>query len=176
MSVLEMDPSRLSPEAQALFASISAKRKARGEGFGGPYVALLNHPELARRVEELGFYLKFEGALPRPVYQFIVLSVAHATGAAFEWHDHVKHALAAGLPADVVDAVGAGGPQTQEPYALLCAILAKTMAWQPVPDDLQASAVAKWGVKGLVEIVVVSGFYQMFAGINQGFDIQPPAG
>ncbi len=176
MSVLEMDPTHLSPEARALFASISAKRKARGEGFGGPYVALLNHPELARRIEELGFYLKFEGVLPRPVYQFIVLSVAHATGAAFEWHDHVKHALAAGLPADVVDAVGAGRPQTQEPYVLLGAILAKTMAWQPVPDDLQASAAAQWGVKGLVEIVVVSGFYQMFAAINQGFDIQPPAG
>ena len=50
------------------------------------------------------------------------------------------------------------------------------MAWQPVPDDLQASAAAQWGVKGLVEIVVVSGFYQMFAAINQGFDIKPPAG
>ena len=31
-------------------------------------------------------------------------------------------------------------------------------------------------VWGLVEIVVLSGFYQMFAAINQGFDIQPPAG
>src|ERR1700748_3911827 len=108
MSVLEMDPSRLSPEARALFASISAKRKAHGEGFGGPYIALLNHPALARRVEELGFYLKFEGVLPRPVYQFIVLSVAHATGAAFEWHDHVTHSRDAGGPADVLDAVGHG--------------------------------------------------------------------
>jgi 4-carboxymuconolactone decarboxylase len=176
MSALEMDPSRLSPEARALFAAVSAKRKARGEGFGGPYIALLNHPDLARRVEELGFYLKFDGVLPRTVYQFIVLSVAHATGAAFEWHDHVQHALAAGLPADVVDAVGGGRPQTQAPYVLVSAILAKTMAWQPVPDDLQASAAAQWGVKGLVEIVVLSGFYQMFAAINQGFDIQPPAG
>ena len=113
MSVLEMDPSRLAPEARALFAAVSAKRKARGEGFGGPYIALLNHPELARRVEELGFYLKFDGVLPRTVYQFIVLSVAHATGAAFEWHDHVEHALAAGLPADVIDAVGAGQAQTR---------------------------------------------------------------
>jgi 4-carboxymuconolactone decarboxylase len=175
MSVLEMNPSRLSPEARALFAAVSAKRKAKGEGFGGPYIALLNHPELARRVEELGFYLKFEGVLPRVVYQFIVLSVANATGAAFEWHDHVKHALAAGLPADVVDAVGAGRAQTQEPYVLLGAILAKTMAWQPVPEELQAPAAAQWGVEGLVEIVVVSGFYQMFAAINQGFDIQPSA-
>jgi 4-carboxymuconolactone decarboxylase len=175
MAVLEMDPSRLSPEGRALFAAIAAKRKARGEGFGGPYIALLNHPALAQRIEELGFYLKFDGVLPRPVYQFIVLSVAHATGAAFEWHDHVKHALAAGLPTDVVDAVGDGRAQTQEPYVLLTAILAKTMAWQPVPDDLQASAAAQWGVKGLVEIVAVPGFYQMFAAINQGFDIKPPA-
>ena len=156
---------------------MSAKRKVRGEGFGGPYVALLNHPDLARRVEELGFYLKFEGVLPRTVYQFIVLSVAHATGAAFEWHDHVQHALAAGLPGDVVDAVGAGRTQAlPQPYALVGAILEKTMAWQPVPDDLQSRTAAQWGVEGLVEIVVLSGFYQMFAAINQGFDIKPPTG
>jgi hypothetical protein len=31
------------------------------------------------------------------------------------------------------------------------------------------------GKQGLVEIVVLSGFYQMFAAINQGFDIHPPA-
>jgi 4-carboxymuconolactone decarboxylase len=176
MTVLEMDPSKLPAAGRALFAAIAAKRKERGEGFGGPYIALLNHPELARRIEELGFFLKFEGVLPRPAYQFIVLTVAHATGAAFEWHDHVEHALAAGLPRDVVDAIGAGRTDSlAPPYALLSAILAKTMAWQPVPDDLQTRAAAQWGAEGLVEIVVVSGFYQMFAAINQGFDIQPPA-
>jgi 4-carboxymuconolactone decarboxylase len=176
MTVLEMDPSKLPAAGRALFAAVAAKRKARGEGFGGPYIALLNHPELARRVEELGFFLKFEGVLPREAYQFIVLTVAHATGAAFEWHDHVEHALAAGIPQDIVDAIGTGrAGALPQPYALLCAILTKTMAWQPVPDDLQAHAVARWGVEGLVEIVVVSGFYQMFAAINQGFDIKAPA-
>ena len=29
----------------------------------------------------------------------------------------------------------------------------------------------EWGAEGLVEIVVLSGFYQMFAAINQGFDM-----
>jgi 4-carboxymuconolactone decarboxylase len=175
MSVLQMDPAELPPAGAALFATIAAKRKARGEGFGGPYIALLNHPELARRIEELGFFLKFEGVLPRPAYQFIVLSVAKATGAAFEWHDHVEHALAAGLPQDVVDAIGSGRTENlPQPYALLRAILAKTLAWQPVPDDLQARVVTEWGAEGLVEVVVLSGFYQMFAAINQGFDIRPP--
>jgi 4-carboxymuconolactone decarboxylase len=176
MTVLAMDPSTLPAVGRALFAAISAKRKARGEDFGGPYIALLNHPELARRVEELGFFLKFEGVLPRPAYQFIVLSIAQATGAAFEWHDHVRHALAAGLCQNVVDSIGAGQTdRLPHPYALLHAILARTMAWQTVPDDLQARAVTEWGKEGLVEIVVLSGFYQMFAAINQGFAINPPA-
>jgi 4-carboxymuconolactone decarboxylase len=47
------------------------------------------------------------------------------------------------------------------------------LAWQAIPDALQARAVAEWGKDGLVEIVVISGFYQMFAAINQGFDIVP---
>ena len=175
MTVLTMDPSALPAAGRALFATMSAKRKAQGEGFGGPYIALLNHPELARRIEELGFFLKFEGMLPRPVYQFIVLSVARATGAAFEWHDHLQHALAAGLSRDIIDSIGAGrADMLPHPYALLHMILAKTATWQEIPDELQARASAQWGREGLVEIVVVSGFYQMFAAINQGFAVKSP--
>jgi 4-carboxymuconolactone decarboxylase len=175
MSVLPLDPAKLPAAGQALFATLSAKRKARGAGFGGPYMALLNHPELARRIEELGFFLKFEGVLPRDAYQFIVLTVARATGAAFEWHDHVHHALAAGLSQELVDGIAAGKSETlPQPYGLLHAILARTMIWQDMPDDLQAQALAEWGAEGLVEIVVLSGFYQMFAAINQGFSITPP--
>jgi 4-carboxymuconolactone decarboxylase len=176
MTVLEMDPARLPADAKTLFATMAARRKARGERFGGPYVALLNHPELARRVEELGFFLKFEGALPRTIYQFIVLTIARSTGADYEWHDHIEHARAAGLPADVIDAIGTNrAAALPEPYGLAHAILMKTTDWQAVPDDLQARAAAMWGTHGLVEIVVLSGFYQMFAAINQGFAIEPPA-
>ncbi len=110
MSELDMNPATLPADARALYEKMAARRKAQGEGFGGPYLALLNHPELARRIEELGFFLKFEGALPRTVYQFIVLTVARATGAGFEWHDHIAHARAAGLPADVIDCIGSAVP------------------------------------------------------------------
>ena len=61
MTVLEMDPSRLPAAGRALFAAIAAKRRARGEGFGGPYIALFNHPELARRIEELGILPEVRG-------------------------------------------------------------------------------------------------------------------
>jgi 4-carboxymuconolactone decarboxylase len=174
MTVLDMNAADLPAEARALYEIMAARRKTKGEGFGGPYLALLNHPELARRMEELGFFLKFEATLPRPIYQFIVLSIARATGAGFEWHDHIAHARAAGLPEEVIECISTDrAAALPKPYALAHAILSKTTAWQVVPDDLQAQAVAEWGKKGLVEIVVLSGFYQMFAAINQGFDIRP---
>src|ERR1700687_1747217 len=133
MTVLQMDPSKLPAAGPALFAAVSAKREARGEGFGGPYIALLNHPELARRVEELGFFLKFEGVLPRTIYQFIVLSIARATGAGFEWHDHIAHARAAGLPDAGIDCIGSQRTAAlPPPYALAHAMLTRTMAWQVV--------------------------------------------
>jgi 4-carboxymuconolactone decarboxylase len=176
MSVLEMDPSKLPPSVQAMLDLIAAKRRAHGEQFGGPYLALFNHPALAERIEALGYFLKFEGVLPRTAYQFIVLSVARATGAAFEWHDHVKHALSEGLPQSLVDGIAdRSSAILPHPYGLLHDILANTMAWRAVPDALQIQAAAEWGKEGLVEIVVLSGFYQMFAAINQGFDIHPPA-
>jgi len=84
----------------------------------------------------------------------------------------VQHALAAGLPQDVIDGIAGGaGASLPHPFGLLRQVLSKTLAWQLIPDVLQAQAAAEWGKDGLVEIVVVSGFYQMFAAINQGFDI-----
>jgi 4-carboxymuconolactone decarboxylase len=172
MSVLEMDPAQFPAPVKALYEQIAARRRTKGEGFGGPYLALLNHPALAERVEALGFYVKFEGVLPRIHYQFIVLSVARSTSAAFEWQDHVQHALAAGLPQKIIDGIASGaGASLPHPYGLLRDVLTKTLAWKPIPDTLQAQAAAEWGKDGLVEIVVVSGFYQMFAAINQGFNI-----
>jgi 4-carboxymuconolactone decarboxylase len=174
MTILDMNAATLPADARALYDAMAARRAAHGEHFGGPYLALLNHPELAKRVEELGFFLKFEGVLPRPIYQFIVLTIARATGADYEWHDHIAHARAAGLPATVIESIGTGHADAlPDPYALVHAILARTTTWQAVPDDLQARAADLWGKRGLVEIVVVSGFYQMFAAINQGFDIRP---
>ena len=135
MSVLDMDPAGFPAPTKALYERMAAGRRAKGEGFGGPYLALLNHPALAERVEALGFYLKFNSVLPRAHYQFIVLSVARTTGAAFEWQDHVQHARAAGLPEDIIDGIAAGGGAAlPHPFGLLRDILAKTLAWQPIPE------------------------------------------
>src|SRR5262252_151852 len=66
MSELDMNPATLPADARELYAAMAARRKAQGEGFGGPYLALLNHPEVARRVEE-----------PRPLPEVRRRAAAH---------------------------------------------------------------------------------------------------
>jgi 4-carboxymuconolactone decarboxylase len=179
MAHLPFDPSKLSGSNLALYNRMVERRKAQGAGFGGPYAALMNHPLLCEKIEDLGYFLKFQGHLPREIYQFLVLSVAKFTGAAFEWVDHVKHAEAAGVPSSVIGAVqkdGIADGAFPAPYDLIAKVLASTLCWKNVPQALQDQCIETYGVEGFVEIVVLSGFYQMFSAINQGFGVALPSG
>jgi 4-carboxymuconolactone decarboxylase len=179
MANLPFDPAALAPADRALYDAMVAQRAAQGAPFSGPYLALMNHPQLCQRIQDLGFYLKFEGHLARDVYQFVVLAVARQTGAAFEWSDHVGHARAAGVPDTVIAQLqerGLAGAPLPAPYGLAAQVLTHTLAWRNIPQDVQHAAITAYGMQGFVEIVVLSGFYQMFSAINQGFDVAPPAG
>ncbi len=177
MAELPFDPSSLSPADRAIYERMVERRKAQGAGFGGPYAALMNHPQLCEKIEALGYYLKFQGHLPREVYQFVVLFVARRTGAAFEWVDHIQHAEAAGVPSSLIGALqrdedvnGIAGA----PYDLVVQVLDSTLSWRNIPPRIQDEAIDIFGLQGFVELVVLSGFYQMFSGINQGFDVALP--
>ena len=173
MVKLPFDPDKLNSKDKSIYEAMVAKRHAQGAPFDGPYAALMSHPELCEKIEALGYYLKFQGHLPRDVYQFVVLSVARDTKADFEWKDHVKHALAAGIPETVIESIKAHGVSGSfpEPYQLAAQVLMATLIWKNIPEEVQSSATKKYGIYGFIEIVVLSGFYQMFAAINEGFDI-----
>jgi 4-carboxymuconolactone decarboxylase len=179
MAHLPFDPSKLSGSDLALYNGMVERRRAQGAGFGGPYAALMNHLQLCAKVEDLGYYLKFQGHLPRNIYQFLVLSVARSTGATFEWIDHIKHAEAAGVPSSVISTLQGNGISDgafPAPYDRVAKLLAITLSWKDVPQDLQDQTIQEFGIEGFVELVVLSGFYQMFSTINQGFGVSIPAG
>lgn len=176
MAELDFDPTKLKAEDITLYNNLVAKRKAQGAPFGGPYAALMNHPKLCQKIEALGYFLKFEGHLPRDVYQFIVLSVAKETNSEFEWEDHLPHAIRAGLPDPVIKELslhGINGKEFPAPYKQAAEVLKATQAFKSIPGKIQEEAIALYGMQGFLEVVVLSGFYQMFSAINCGFDIRP---
>jgi len=179
MAELPFDPAKLDAQGRAICDSMAAQRASQGTHLAGPYLALMNHPKLCQRIEELGFYLKFEGHLPREIYEFVVLAVARETKAGFMWADHVEHARAAGIPEPVLEALRASGvshTDFPDPYRAAALLLRSTLPWQDIPSDVQSNAIRQYGMYSLIEIVVLSGFYQMFAAINQGFAVALPPG
>jgi 4-carboxymuconolactone decarboxylase len=159
---------------RAIYEDIRARREAKGVDHLGPYIPLLNHPELARLIEQLGYFYKYESKLPRDVYQFIVLNNAKRSGVAFEWEDHIAAARAAGLKDGVIDAVAAGGKGFPPPFDIVAETMDCAFAYRSIPAALQAKVVARFGVDGLIEIVTLCGFYSMIGMVNACFDVPLP--
>jgi 4-carboxymuconolactone decarboxylase len=146
----------------------------RGRKPGGPYVPLMHHPELARHVERLGYFLKFEGTLPRDVYQFIVLSIAARFNARFEWADHIEPAREAGLPENIIEAIKAGSTEALSgDYGAVTWAIGSILDYRSIPDGLQQRLIETYGEEGLIEIVVLCGFYQLIGEVNASFDVAP---
>jgi 4-carboxymuconolactone decarboxylase len=174
MASLPDPTAKLAGEDLAIYEDILARRRAKGVDHLGPYIPLLNHPELARLIEQLGYYYKYKSALPRGVYQFIVLTIAKRSGVAFVWADHVEAARAAGLPETVIDSIGAGTPASAPPFDIVAETIDCAFAYRSIPLGLQESAVARFGLNGFIEIVTLCGFYTLMAMVNACFDVPMP--
>ena len=167
----------LTGEAKKIYDEILARRSTQGARVGGLYVPLMNHPELAQLIEHLGYYLKFNGKLPREVYQFIVLSIARRIGVAFEWLDHKEHARAAGLSDSLIESIlKVDCGSIPYPYSVILDTINVTFEYKSIPQNLQDQMIKLYGVQGLIEIVTLCGFYQMVGEITQAFDVPLPEG
>jgi 4-carboxymuconolactone decarboxylase len=164
-------------KGKEIYDDILARRSAQGAKVAGLYIPLMNHPELSQFIERLGYYLKFEGKLPRDAYQFVVLSMARRIGVAFEWVDHLAHARAAGLSDALIDAIlKLDRESIPHPYSVIVATIDVALECKSIPKDLQGQMIELYGVQGLLEVVTLCGFYQMVGEITQAFDVPLPEG
>jgi len=154
-----------------IYERMLAARKSRGTGVYGPYTALLNHPELAERIERLGYFLKFESVLPRDIYQFVVLSFSRRMGMEFTWADHIGPARESGLPETIIAAIKSGEGDIAEPYASVKRCMEEVLSFRSIPDGLQSRIVELYGVKGLIEVVALCGLYSLIGMVNVSFDV-----
>jgi 4-carboxymuconolactone decarboxylase len=158
-----------------------ASRTAHGVGLYGPYVPLLWNVSVTERLESFGSYLKFESPLPREVYQFVVLAVAARSGVAFEWNDHVTHARREGVNDDVIAALRAdhrSSTALTDRQRDVLAVVDAAHRRVDLPQSLVDAVTDDLGRSALVEIVVLTGFYELFGAVSVGFGIDddPTAG
>ena len=168
------DPTNsLSPEATALYEEM---RETRGGRIDGMYRTMLYNPDLTRHVSQLGTYLRFKSPLPADVRETAILFAARELEAQYEWIKHEARALEAGVPEEVVDQIRKGGrPGGNHPlYRDAVQAVDCALARRSIPEDLQDRLANTLGVSGIVELVVIAGFYALIAGVLFAFDVPLP--
>lgn len=164
----------LPPEAQKLYDRITAKRGK----IGGPFVPLMHHHALAERVSDLGEYLRFGSTLPGDLRELGILIIARHVGQPYEWIMHAPVALKEGLPAEIIEHIRARSDLSTLParYVRAARVVQHVLARESLPQTLQDETEQEVGVTGLVELVVLAGYYQTIAAVLFAFDVPLPEG
>lgn len=170
-----LDPARLTAEQQAVHDRIAAG--PRGE-VRGPLAVWLRRPELANRAQALGEYCRYNTSLGNRLSELAILVTARLWGAEFEWFAHKRHALDAGLPAAIIEAIRTHQPppfETPEDQAVhdVATTLNTT---RRLDDALYARALATLGEDRLIDLIGVLGYYSLISMTINAFEIDRPDG
>ena len=127
----------------------------------GPFIPLLRSPELMNRLQKVGEYIRFQSALETRINEWLMLIVSRQWTQQFEWCTHYPLALKAGMKQDVLDALADGrrpqGMAEDEEIAYeVCDELARTHG---VSDETYRRAVARFGERGVIDMVGLIGYF-----------------
>jgi len=132
-------------------------------GLRGPFQAWLRSPEIAQRLQKVGEYLRFSSSVPRRLNELAILITARAWDAQFEWYAHHRLALEAGLdPAIAADiAAGRRPAAMQADEAVVYDFCTELRATRRVSDATLALAQSLLGEAGVIDLIAVSGYYDI---------------
>jgi 4-carboxymuconolactone decarboxylase len=134
-----------------------------------PFMAMLHSPSLASVLEKVGVYLRYETGVPARARELAVLVVCAHLRCGYEWSSHAPLAIAAGVSAETVAAVGAGQePNGLSPDDAVVFNFARQLVRDgKVADAQYQAALSLFGEEKLVDLTAMVGYYAMLAmGIN----------
>ncbi|MBX3649871.1 MAG: carboxymuconolactone decarboxylase family protein [Burkholderiales bacterium] len=159
----------LTPEQKALTEAIKsgprAKLASSGASkpgpLGGPFNVWLRSPGIGNLVQQLGEEIRFRSSLSGKLNELAILVTARNWTSQYEWVAHHKLALEGGLDPKIAEAIAQGrrpeGMDADE--TLVYEFSQELQQTQGVSDDLYGRAVARFGERGVVDLISVNGFY-----------------
>lgn len=151
-------PEAWTPEQRRVAEAITAGPRG---GLRGPFPAMLRSPEVAERFQRVGEYLRFQSSIPAALNELAILVTAREWSAQYEWYAHHILAMKAGLPAAIAEALAAGRKPDgmdadQAAVWQFCTELHRT---RQVSDAAYAAVRDRFGERGVVDLIAVSGYY-----------------
>jgi 4-carboxymuconolactone decarboxylase len=153
---------KMSETQKKAAADFAAQRKTP---VFGPFVPLLRSPELMLRTMAMGDYLRFKSSMPPRLNEFVILISARHWSQEYEWQSHYPLAMKAGLNPEIAKAISEGRrpdkmPDEEEIVYEFCTEFNRNGS---VSDATYSKVLVKFGEQGVIDIVGVSGYYDLIA-------------
>ncbi len=186
MRLPDLTPAELTDEQRVLYERIAAGPRTQGtqhfalttEGgaLTGPFGVMVHEPELGAPLQELGSAIRYRTAMSNRVRELAILTVAAATGSAFEQYAHERVGRAIGLSDDEMGGLAAGtfvsADAVEEAAYVLCRRLVDDRS--RLIDTDYADLEQVLGTTTMTELVVLVGYYRTLAQLLDVYDVGIP--
>jgi 4-carboxymuconolactone decarboxylase len=131
----------------------------------GPFEPMMHSPEVMSIARSTGDYLRYHSAIGNTLSELVILVTAREWSQDYEWYVHQPIALKAGISKDIADAIADG----RRPVAMSAdeeIVYDFTVELQKnkrVSDATFNRAEQRFGKKGVVDMVAISGYYTSLA-------------
>jgi 4-carboxymuconolactone decarboxylase len=138
---------------------------ARNVPVFGPFEPMMHSPEVMSIARSTGDYLRYHSAIGNTLSELVILVTAREWSQDYEWYVHQPIALKAGISKDIADAIADG----RRPVAMSAdeeIVYDFTVELQKnkrVSDATFSRAEQRFGKKGVVDMVAISGYYTSLA-------------
>jgi 4-carboxymuconolactone decarboxylase len=142
------------------------------------YAALFNNPEVAIRLGRLGSYARYDTKLDPRVKALGVLTSAREVNGHYVWTVNQAPAKAAGISDDIISAIREfRAPVGLEPEdAAVVQFLLELLRQHRVSDATFEALRSRLGDAGIIELLIVAGYYQALANCLQALEVDLPEG
>ncbi|MEJ1974985.1 MAG: carboxymuconolactone decarboxylase family protein [Acetobacteraceae bacterium] len=154
----QLSAEEMTEEQRAVMDEIHAGPR---KGSRGPFKAMIRSPGLMRHAQKMGAHVRFDSTIPPRLNELAILMTARHWTAQFEWYAHNILAMEAGLDPAVAAAIQVG----QRPAAMqadeaeIYAFCKPLLEYGSVPDAAYAAVLARFGERGVIDLVGVIGYY-----------------
>ena len=144
----------------------------------GPFNPWLRSPVLGDAAQRLGETVRFESALPPQLRELAILVVAAKWKAQYEWWAHERIARREGLDKRIIESVKAETlPDFSNPTEAVVYNFARELLDEHrVSDNLYDEAIELLGETGIVELVILLGYYTLVSMTLNVFEVPVPTG
>jgi 4-carboxymuconolactone decarboxylase len=159
-SALQLD--QLTPDQQTM-ATMLATPPRNNKLNTGPFNAYARSPGLGVLLLHVSDFVRFNSSLPPRLSEFAIMIAAQKWTQLYEWRAHYPLAIKGGLDRQILVDLGAGNrPQAmKEDETTLYDFCTEMYRDRNVSDATFKSAVAKFGERGIMDVIGIIGYYDM---------------